>query len=521
LVVDRADDLQALLDRLVGSGLVLRRAGRKSEYTFKHALIRDAAYGIMVREKRRSVQTRIAEAIEAHFAETALNHPEILAWHYTEARVIEKAVGYWLRAGQQGLRRSAMVEALEHLRRGVELIAGADDSSWRRQCELDLTIAIGKAQIATQGYAIESTGDTFTKAHLLCKRLGDPPQLLAVLHGLWTHALLRAEFPSAQRQAEALLARGEARDDRMWLLMGCRFGGVTQHPLGNFGEASRLLERGLELYDPAQQATYAALTVDDPRVVMMTYLSWSLMCLGEFAKAERYSLQAVAEAQKMAHVYTLAHALNGAAFVALTIGSPQAALQRLDELSAVLANNGIAYYEAVQTIFRGWCLAEMGQFDEAISLLGSGMAAYRATGSMLYLSGFLRMSAEAHCWAGRDDEALSLIEESMSIMESTDQRWDQAEIHRVYGTVLDARGDYGGAEAAFERACAVAQKQGAKLWQLRASCALAELLRARKSDAAARAVLDPVLESFEAGSDFPDVRRARTLFQALAPSERV
>ncbi len=517
LVVERADDLQALLDRLVESGLVLERPTLQSGYTFRHALIRDAAYGIMSREKRRTVHTRIAEVLETHFPEAAANHPEILAWHYTECRLIEKAVAYWLRAGQQALRRSAMAEALRHLRRGVEVIAGAEDTPWRLQCELDLTIAIGKAQIATQGYAIASTRDTFARARELCERMEDPPQLLAVLHGLWTHALLRGEFASAQHQAEQVLARGKARNDRMWLLMGYRFSGVTRHPMGKFQEASRQLELGLELYDPAQQATYAALTVDDPRVVMLTYLSWSLMCLGKFSDARRCSEQAVADAEQTAHIYTLAHALNGAAFVALTIDSPQAALRRLDELSAVLADNGIAYYDAVETIFRGWCLAATGEFDRAMSLLTTGMSAYRATGSLLYLSGFLRMSAEAHSWAGRDGEAMDLIKESLSIVESTDQRWDEAEIRRVHGTLLRARGDGAAAEKAFHGARAVARKQGAKLWELRASCALAELLHAQGSPAKARDVLNLLIESFGAQADVPDLRRARTLLQTITP----
>jgi class 3 adenylate cyclase/predicted ATPase len=515
LVVDNADDLQALLDRLVGSGLVQRRPALQRGYTFKHALIRDAAYGIMTREKRRALQARIAQTLEKHFPETAANHPEVMAWHCTEAREIEKAVTYWLRAGQQALRRSAMAEALKHLRRGVELITATEDSSWRLRSELDLTIAIGKAQIATQGYAIASTRDTFAKAQVLCERLGEPPQLLAVLHGLWTHALMRGEFRSAQAQANALLVRGKARDDRTWLLMGCRFSGVTHFPMGEFSQASRLLERGLGLYDPAQQAAYATLTVDDPRVVMLTYLSWSMMCLGQFADARSYSEQAVAEARRMGHVYTLAHALNGAAFVALTIDSPQTALKKLDELAAVLADNGIAYYEAVETIFRGWCLAACGEFDRAKSLLAVGMSSYRATGSLLYLSGFLRMSAEAHAWAGTGDVALELIEESLSIMEATDQRWDEAEVRRVRGSVLRARGDTGAAEAAYRGACAVARAQGAKLWELRAALASAELHSAQGSPALARAVLEPISRSFEPALETPDILRARALLEAV------
>ncbi len=515
LVVD-AGDFQRALDALVASRLIVRETAQPSRYSFKHALIRDAAYGIMVRERRRAVHARIAQALESHFPEVVAGHPEVLAWHCTEAELVPKAAEYWLRAGHNALRRSAMREALIHLRRGIAVLPQNDTAPWRVQRELDLTIALGKAQIATQGYAIASTGETFAKAQALCAQLGNPPQLLAVLHGLWTHALLRAEFPSAQKQADGLLQRGRESGDRMWLLMGNRFSGVTHHPRGEFVEASRLLEEGLELYDPAQQATYWAMTVDDPRVIMLTYLSWSQMCLGRIANARRFSERAVDEATQMKHAYTLAHALNGAAFVALTIGSPQAALRRLDELRALLVDNGIAYYEAVETIFRGYCLAAMGQYAQAMGLLDSGMDAYRATGSRLYLSGFLRMSAEAHGWAGHIAKASDLVREAVAVMEATDQRWDEAEIHRVRGTLSRATHDDAAARQALEQACTVARRQGARLWELRASCDLADLLIARGAVKEADAMLAQILAAFEADAGIPDLGRAR----ALAMRER-
>jgi class 3 adenylate cyclase/predicted ATPase len=517
LVVDRGD-LQRSLDALVASRLIVREASQPLRYSFKHALIRDAAYGIMVRERRRAVHTRIAQALETHFPEVVAGHPEVLAWHCTEGELVQKAAEYWLKAGHSALRRSAMHEALSHLRRGIAVLPQSETAPWRVQRELDLTIALGKAQIATQGYAIESTGETFGKAQALCAQLGNPPQLLAVLHGLWTRALLRAEFPSALRQAEDLLERGRASGDRMWLLMGNRFSGVTHHPLGEFNEASRLLENGLELYDPAQQATYWAMTVDDPRVIMLTYLSWSQMCLGNIANARKCSERAVAEATQMAHAYTLAHALNGAAFVALTIVSPQAALQRLDQLRAVLFDNGIAYYEAVETVFRGWCLAAMGEHARAIALLDAGMDAYRATGSRLYLSGFLRMSAEAHGWAGQLAKATDLVREAVAVMEATDQRWDEAEIHRVRGVLLRAAGDGDAARRALDEASAAARRQGAKLWELRAACDLADLLVAREARDEAATILAPILEAFEADAEIPDLARARALALAVRES---
>lgn len=517
-VVKPGKDLGGALDRLVDFGIVLRRAAPEPAYTFKHALIRDAAYEIIGRDARRELHGKIAGALEAHFADMVANQPEVLAWHYMEAHIVDQAVVQWLAAGRVALRRSAMVEALEHLNRGIVLVATTERSAWRMQNELALTICIGMAQIATQGYAVAGTGETFARARALCELLGDPPPLLAVLHGLWTHALMRADFSSAQTQAGHILQRGEAKGDPLWRLMGYRFSGVTCHPLGLFGDAIRQLETGIGLYDPAQQALYGSITVDDPRVVMLTYMSWSQMCAGELVDAIRNSSEAVAQGRRMGHVYTLAHALTGASFVALTVISPQAGLQRLDELAAALADSGIAYYYAVEKIFRGWCLAALGEREESLQALDAGMAAYRATDTVLYLSGFLRMSAEAHFWAGETTTAIRLLEESFMVMEATNQRWDEAELYRIRGALLRASGEEDAAMQAFRRACDVAVRQGARLWELRARCSLLELA-ACQTDTVTETMADAadqlqlLVASFEDTRDLPDLRRASAVLE--------
>ncbi len=519
-VADRpSQDVGRALEQLVNSGLVVRRSSYgpgDPGFGFRHMLIRDTAYNIMVREKRKSVHAEIAKALEAKFPDRAAANPEIVAYHCTEGGLIEKAAGYWLASGHQALRRSAMAEALVHLGRGLELIEGVPDSSSRRQCELDLTVALGKAQIATQGYAVASTGETFTRARALCEALGDPPQLLSVLHGLWTHALMRADLDSARKQALDLLARGEERNDPLWRLMGCRFSGVTHHPMGAFGETRKYLTRGIELYDPKEIGKYAMITIDDPRVVMLTYLSWSLMCSGQLDEARRRGAEALDGARGLAHAFTLAHALNGASFLALTIESPQVALERLDELMPLLQEHGIAYYGAVGILFRGYCMAALGEASDAEALLKKGMAAYRATGSRLYLSGFLRMSAEAHGRIGQMTIALEQIHEAFQLMYATSQRWDEAEIYRVHGSLLLAGRDTDSAVAALRRALTIARAQHAGLWELRAACDLARIQSEQGERRQMHEMLAPVVASFEGQSDSPDTRSARALLAALA-----
>jgi class 3 adenylate cyclase/predicted ATPase len=513
LVGDSDGDIDHLLDTLVASGILLRSTGSASNYIFKHALIRDAAHAIMNRDKRHAVHTRIAAALEAHYPEVALNNAEVLAWHYTEARVIEKAVGYWLRAGHHCLRRSAMDEALGHLRRGESLIAQVPDTPWRRQCELDLTIAMGMAQIATQGYAVASTGDTFRKAQVLCERLPDPPQTLAVMHGLWTHALMRADFPSALKQVEEVLDRGATRSDPIWSLMGHRFRGCTRYFLGEFSESIADIDAGLALYDPALRARYATLTVDDPRIVMLLFRAWSLMCMGRFADAKHFADMAVHDARKIGHLYSLAHALSGRAFITLSTGSPSDALRQVDELSEALADNGIAYYDAIATIMRGYCLVTLNRVQQGLPLITSGLAAYRGAGTVLYASGFLRMAAECHCRAGMTTEAMAMIDEAVTVMDATWQCWDAAEIHRVRGTVLLATHNETEAEESLRRSLDIARSQGAMLWELRAARDLAGLLSRRGASDEGGYLLKELASSHRHGTQ-ADVERAREILFA-------
>jgi predicted ATPase len=414
------------------------------------------------------------------------------------------------------MRRSAMNEALAFLRRGLDAVAQLPVTPWRRQKELELSIALGQAQIATQGYAVEGTRETFERALSLSEDLEGSPQLLSVMHGLYTHALMRADMPIARQRALAVLDRGRQRGDALWLLMGHRFSGVTHYPLGAFADAIGYLRRGLELYAPAHRAAYAGITVDDPEIVMLTYLSWSLMCTGEFEEARRHSARALEQARAIGHMYSLAHALVGAAFVSLTIDSPRAALVRIDEMLPLLEEHGIAYYGAVGLLFKGWCLASLGEHRDARLLFDQGMKAYRATGSRLYLAGFLRMHAEACIWNDDLKQAQSSIEESLALIEATQQRYDEGEAHRVRAAMQLRQGERDAAVSSLERAVAISAAQGGGLWELRATCDLAQLLAASGRRTQAREMLEPLVARHARQPALADVARLQALARNLA-----
>ncbi len=510
-------ELQKALRRLTRAGLVFRRGTPPhTTYLFKHALVQDAAYASLLRVTRKGLHRRIAEVLESAFPEVAKTQPELIAYHCTEAGLAEKALRYWLKAGHQAMSRSAMVEAVGRLESGLDLIASIPDGVPRRQLELELRIAHGKALIATKGYAVPATVNTFARARELCEQLNNPPQLVPVLHGQWTNALMRADLGLARQRADELLRLGEARNDPCWTLMGCRLNGVTSFPLGEFSAGRQFLARGIELYDPAHRSIYSALMADDAFVVMQAYLSWTLIYLGHLDQGRKRREGALAEASRLSQAYAVAHALNGYAFTEMTIHSFGPALRRLEDLAALTDEHAISYYRAMGMIFRGRCLAALGRTHEGIELLASGLDAYRATGTVLYVPTFLTWMADAHCKAHQADRGLAQLEEVSELIEATQLRLDEAEMHRVRGELLVSAGDPEAATVSFQTAIAVAQRQGAKLWELCAATSYARLQRSQGNRCAARETLLPVYSWFTEGLDAPAVEEAKMLLETLA-----
>src|SRR5262249_9787033 len=155
------------------------------------ALIQDAAYQSLLKITRQQYHHRIAQVLEGQFPETVEAEPELLAHHYTEAGLIEHAVAYWYKAGQSAIERSAYVEAISHLTKGLELLKTLPDTPQRLQREVDMHIALGASLIAAKGYTAPEVGETYTYARQLCQHLEDPYQLFPVLRGLWHYYLVR------------------------------------------------------------------------------------------------------------------------------------------------------------------------------------------------------------------------------------------------------------------------------------------------------------------------------------------
>jgi predicted ATPase/class 3 adenylate cyclase len=513
-VVARKDqaELDAALRRLVNAGLVFCRGEPpNASFLFKHVLVQDTAYSTLLRSTRRDLHARIVESLERLFPDAGLARPELIAHHCTEAGLIWKGAGYWLRAGQQALARSALVEAAAQLAKGLDVLAHCPESAERNRHELEFQIALGKVLIATKGHAASNTGETFARARQLCDLLDQPPQIVSVLHGQWTHALLRAELNSARRRAGELLCLGEARGERIWQVMGYRCFGVTSFPLGEFQTACDYLDRGLELFDPTRRSAFNQWTVDDVQIVMMYYSSWALLYLGHLDQARQRCDAALAEARRLAQPYTLAHALIASTLIRLILQEYEDAQQLLAEVLTVAEEHGISYFQVVGTLFHGRCLVELQCPHEAIERLTRSLAFYRASGSSLYLPTFLTYLAEAYKKAGQPQQAIKQLAEATEIVERTENRCDEADMYRLKGELQALSGDPTGAEQSFRKSLAVARRQSARLFELRAAISLAQLWTDRARRAAARDLVMSVRNRFTEGFDTTPLKEAQAM----------
>jgi predicted ATPase len=238
--------LDGALDQLASAQLIFRRGTPPdAEYTFKHALVQDAAYGTLLRNRRQQIHARIVATLENQFSEIVAAQPALLAGHCAEAALMEKAVGYCIRAGQQAVARSAMIEAVTQLRRGLDLLALLPDGVERRQYELELKVTLAAALVATRGYTASEVVELYARVRTLCEELNKPSQLVWVVTGQWTYHINRGELTLALRDAEELVTLGQIRDDAIIKLLGCNSSTVTWLFLGDFVKARFYGEQGL------------------------------------------------------------------------------------------------------------------------------------------------------------------------------------------------------------------------------------------------------------------------------------
>ncbi|HEX3414600.1 MAG TPA: hypothetical protein VHT00_23100, partial [Stellaceae bacterium] len=514
-------ELQEAVRRLVEAGLVFQRGvPPAAEYLFKHALVQDTAYSTLLRGPRQALHRRIAEAMEQRFPDVVETRPEIVAHHYGEAAIADKAITYWHLAGKLSVAKSAVREAIAQLRRGLGLLDGLSETRERNQLELDIHVTLTQALMARKGYADPETVAALERANWLVTETAavGTPLHFSVLYGLWVSNNSAGAIAAGHEHATNFLSSAQSQPSSGPLLVGHR---ILAHSLiysGDYRAALAHFETAASLYRPDEHRDSAFHYGQDIGVSAFVVLSWALWHRGYPDQSARAADRALAYSRELGHAHTLAHALGLAGMAAVFARDVDTVHTRSNDCVALASEHGFAHWAARGRILQGWAVAQRGEATTGIARIREGMAAEEATGARVYTPFDLALLAEALALAGKIEEGLATLDDALAKAAVSGERGWDAEIHRLRGELTGRlpHPDPAKAEESFRTALAIAREQGTRGYELRAATSLARLWREQGRRGEARDLLAPVYDSFTEGFDTADLKEAKALLDQLA-----
>jgi len=508
------------LDSLVASGLVFQRsAPPEASYTFKHALVQDAAYDSLLKSKRQELHAAIAEAMRTRMPEMLADEPEVLAQHYTLAGMEAAAVPLWRRAGERALGSMALPEAIAHLETGLRLNQALPPDPERDREELQLRARLGTAWMAFRGWPAQQVHDQLSQALGLARRLRWTDVLVPISQGLWAHVLVRGRLAESLAIArEAIREAGELGNDDL-ALVGHMEAMVSSFWLGDLASAHAHGEEVLARYDATAHGHIVMQTNFDPKTAYGLYAAHYVWMQGFPDRALEIMLDKEAHARRLGHVFDLGFALTTGSHVLEYRGDHAALMQRAEEAERLGRAASVPFVsEVMAQVMRGIAMLRAGDGPGAFAQLSHAVAMWNGHGMTIGTPYMRALVAESAALCGDHEAALAILEESLEQIARPgwEERSHLAEILRLKGWVLQLLGRPSEAQEALHAALAFARQQGARSWELRTAITIAEQLQADGDAAAARALLQPILEGFTEGFETRDLVAARGVLERLA-----
>lgn len=508
-------ELERDLSRLIEADLVIRDGlPPQAIYLFNHALIQDAAYATLLRDRRQGLHARIASVLEAQFPETATTMPELLAHHLTAADIPLKAIPYWQQAGIHGAARAAHAEAGRHFAMGLDLLSPLPENTTRHALELGLRVHSGLSLSASRGYAAQEVEATYNRAWELCGLLGNTAELYPVLRGLCTFYVVRLNLDRAKDLADQCLRLGRETERADYLISGYTALGYTLVYLGELEAGRKLLAEAVKTYRSRDGEHLRYPEAQDPAVACLCLLSHVTWVLGDVRMARQYNREALEQAEKLKRPFDQAYAHCFAAMFDNIRGDPASAVRQAGITIEISQRHGFAVWLGAGTIQLGIAKGALGETAEAIGMLPSLLAAWQQGGAELNRPYFLAGLAKSYRAAGKVDNAIATIEEAIDHATRHREHWYDAELYRIRGELLALQGGTA-AEAAvadLARAVYIAHHQGARLFELRAAVRFHEHCLAMGQPERSRAALESVYATF-AGTDLhlAELQKAKAL----------
>jgi class 3 adenylate cyclase/predicted ATPase len=518
-------ELESALNRLISAGLLFRQGVPPyATYMFKHGLVQEAAYSTLLREHRRALHAKIAQALETRFSDVVERQPGLLARHCTDAGQIEKAVGLWAKAGLRSLERWALAEAAERLNRALSQIASLPSTPALRREEIKLQVALITPLMHFRGYGAPETKAAALRAKGLIEQAEacgeapeDPLLLFSVLYSFWVSNFNGFHAATVTDLAAQFLKLAKEQNAATPQVLGHRLVGISQAMVGNLAQASTHLDRAIESYNPAEHRQFAARFGQDIRVGARSYRGWILWMLGYPDAALADAKGAVKEAREGGKGIPLLDSLYFTSYPLIHCGDFAAASAQLDELIPLLTEKNASQWRGRGVMHRGCIQALTGRAADAVESIPSGIAACQSSGSILFVPWYVSHLARACAELGRFDEACRHMDEAFAVTKQTGETWCESDIHRTAGEIalLEPTPDFSKAETLFLRALEIARTQQAKSWELRAATSLARLWLDQGARDKARELLVPIYNWFTEGRQTLDLTRAKRLVDEL------
>jgi len=512
-------DLARALEKLAAAEFIFEQAlYPQAEYIFKHALTQEVAYQSVLTERRRVLHERTAQAIETLFAEALEAHYGELAHHYKLSGNAEKAVEYLHVAGEQAAERSANAEAVSNLTTALDLLPTLPDTTGRDRREVTLQTTLAGVLVATKGFGASERQRPLERARFLCERLGESRQLGPVLTNLFQVYVQQGRLGAASELAEQSLRLAEELQDPGLLSVAHHSAGEASLWTGQLVRAQKHFEEAVAPHDPNEHRSLTSVGMN-PWILSSGTLAWNEHWIGRSDQALRRSLAIVVRArEERSGLYDLAYAQSMAAAVRVFRREERPARELAEAAVSLLSEQGSENeFLGVSRWVRGWALSELAQEEDGVREMVEGMESYRSAGSRLFLSWPLGLLAWAHGKIGQIEQAFGRLAEAFEIVEQNGERFYEAELLRLKGELLLKRpAPDGEPEGCFRQAIAIARRQEAKTWELRATTSLGRLLQKQGKKEEARGVLAEIYGWFTEGFDTADLQEAKALLEELS-----
>ena len=515
IVGQTEEQLGKALNQLIVSGLMLaEKTPSETTYTFKHALIQEAAYGSLLKSRRRELHRATAQALKEKFSELAKQRPELVAHHLTEAGEAEKAIEAWQEAGDFALARAALVEANLHYNKALEILKTLPDSPDRAQMELPLQISLGHIVTATKGFGSAEEEQTYSRARELAEQLDDSPQFFFILIGLWSTANSRSDIKASQELADEMLRIAERENQSMYLVWAYFVHALDSYEMGQFPEVGKWVEKMLQNYK-AEELSWAPF---DPKITVLNHRALALWHLGQIDRAREVLQESFTHASTLPPA-NMAMSHLSACCLYTYLRDPKAMLESAEAMLEIAKEEQLPSFLAWSSMYRGISHAFLGEPESGVAELKNGLAEYLASGTHSSLGQYLSLLAEAQVLAGDIDEALATIQDAFGA--APEEEMHLPELHRVRADILwkGTNPDLEVIEDGYRQAIQASQKCGSLAQELRAVTRLGRLLQSQGRGDEARALLAPLYAEFTEGLDTPDLEDARKLLDELSVNE--